>query len=191
MTGLTTSPEYVNAGSLITWTGQFGSFLLSKGASDLIATVGAYLKNNYNLMVQSSSNNISGYGLGSGSITLYLMTAIDRGDGETDDGLTDILNNVNDAFSNSGDAVVSSALTSYTPASQDGSVATSTTVANQSTAVQNAAAAALLPAPSSSGSPTDWFSQLQSNLESGGIGLIIGAAAVVGLVIYISIPKAV
>lgn len=180
------SPEYVNAGSRVTWTGQFGSFLFSAGADPLIADVTARLKNNFNLCVESSSNNISAGGLGTGSITLSVRTDIDRGDGETDDGLTDILNNINDTFRAVGDAPTASALNNYTAApSNDSSsgpqqaVTISTGTQAQTVAQQNAAA------PKSSSS--SWWDSLTGNLAAGSMGFVIGGAAVVVVIIVILI----
>lgn len=181
------SPEYVNAGSRMVWTGQFGTFLFSKGPTDLIAAVAALLKNNYSLAVESSQNNIAYGGLGNGSITLSLRTDIDRGDGETDDGLSDIGNNCADTFKSQGFSVSAWGITNYTPANSDGSTDNSqivnTGAATKTVAQQNAEN------PSSSG--ITWWDKLTGELAAGSVGLLVGGVLVVGLLLYVGLrPQA-
>jgi len=178
------SPEYVSSGSRMQWTGQFGSFLLSKGPTDLIASVTALLKNNYALAVERSSNNIDYGGLGSGSITLYLRTDQDRGDGETDDGLTDIGQNVNDSFQSQGFLPSAWGITNYVPASTDGSTSNSTVIntgAATQTVEQQTAASANTNATSGLGS---WWDNLTGKVEAASVGVVIGGAVAVGLLIF-------
>lgn len=180
------SPEYVNSGSRMTWTGSFGTFLFSKGPTDLIAAVSALLKNNYSLVVERSDNNIAYGGLGNGSITLYLRTDIDRGDGETDDGLSDIGGNVSNAFASQGFTVAGWGIDNYMPASSDGSTGSSPTIgtgtAQQTVAQQNA---------NKTTNTISWWDKLTGELAVGSVGLLVGGVLVIGLLLYVGLrPQA-
>jgi hypothetical protein len=170
------SPEYVEAGSRIVWTGQFPSFLVaaSETPNDAITRVGTYLRNNYNLIIERSDNGISWGGLGGGSITLYLRTDIDRGDGDSDDGLTDILGNVCQAFQNIGDPPITAVINSYTKPSG--------TKQNTGT-----------PLPPVSDTPRDsstsWWDQFVGKVEAGSLGFVIGSIAVVALIVVVAVKS--
>jgi phage shock protein PspC (stress-responsive transcriptional regulator) len=186
------SPEYVNAGSRVTWTGQLHTTLLYATIASTIQSVSSTLLNNNSLVVEKVDNNI---GLsGSGSVTLYLRTDSDRGDGENDDGLTDILNNVNDAFRANGVTVEASALNNYQPANADGTGSSgpvNTGTAQTTVAQQNAAAAANAgPTSGVFGGISDWWNKTVTQVEAGSIGFVIGGVAVVGFIIYLSVRKA-
>lgn len=184
------SPEYVSAGSRMTWTGQFGSFMvpnsswvLPQSANDVIAAVASKLQNAFQLAVERSENNVSALGLGSGSITLYLRTDSDRGNGETDDGLTDILTNVNDAFKQVGYDVVGSSIGSYTPApAPNGAVQPTITTGTplQTVTQQNANS------PVSTGS---WWDGLVSKVETGSVGFILGGVAVIVIILVVVVKS--
>lgn len=190
------SPEYVNAGSRVTYTGQFDNILLYATITDVIQGVGSYLLNSYNLTVEKADNNISI--TGSGSVTLSLRTNIDRGDGETDDGLTDILNNVNDAFNKWNCTPTASGLNQYVPAAQDGSNGSSgavntgtplTTVTQQAAVAAAAATNPNNPSTSWWSSLTGGFSNTVSQIEAGSVGIVIGAVVVIGALVYLSIRE--
>lgn len=181
------TPEYVSSGSRMVWTGQFSGVPLSVGPSDLIAAVASTLANNYQLVVEKSDNNYSALTSSPTSITLYLRTDIDRGDGETDDGLTDILNNVNDAFKTNIGALslynptlMSSSINSYTPApTQDNPAPVMQTTG---TPLQTTAQVV-----ASQPASTNWWDSLTTKLEAGSVGFLVGGAVVVGLVIYMMV----
>jgi hypothetical protein len=179
------SPEYVSSGSRMTWTGGFGSFLFSKGPSDLISSVSALLKNNYALIIERYDSGISAGGLGSGSMTLYLRTDQDRGDGETDDGLTDIGQNVRDTCASQGFPPSSWAIDNYQPANTDGSTSTQVikTGTAQKTVEQNTAA------DKSTSSVTSWWDNLTGKLEAGSVGVLIGGAVVIGLILFLAVKQ--
>lgn len=176
------SPEYVSAGSRMVWTGQFPNFLMAAAETpnDAINKVGAYLRNNYSLIVEKADNGISWGGAGGGSITLHLRTDIDRGDGESDDGLTDILGNVNNAFELVGDAPLSAVINSYTSAATKESVNTNAPLPTVPEQQQQQKDIDISNAP-------NWFDQLTAKLEAGSIGIVIGAVAVVGILIYVTV----
>jgi hypothetical protein len=181
------SPEYVNAGSRVVWTGEFSS-LFWKNPADAIIAVSSYLLNNYNLVVEASAYNESYAGLGESQITLHLKTNIDRGDGETDDGLTDILSNVNEAFTSvGGNKLITSSLNSYASAAADGSNSAGATVntgSPQPTVEQIKASVA-----STAASGGSWWGNLVGQVEAGTTGFVFGAVAVVGLLIYLSLHE--
>jgi hypothetical protein len=180
------TPEYVNAGSRVVWTGQFSNLALGLVLSSVIQAVGSALLNQYNLIIEKADNNI---GLtGQGSVTLYLRTDIDRGDGESDDGLTDILRNVNDAFSQQHATPNASALSNYSPASQDGSGANGTI--NTGTPLDTVARQNQVAAITDGGGISGWWNGLVSKAEYGSIGFVIGGLAVVGVIIYFSLKQA-
>lgn len=183
------SPEYVNAGSRMTWTGQFGGSQRALALGDVagvIQAVTSTLFNTVQLTVEKVDQNISTFG--SGSVTLYLRTNIDRGDGEQDDGLTDILANVRDAFALANAAPLNGGvINNYTPADQNGNAATGAiqtgtpliTVKDQK-----------ISEPSGPGwSLSAWWDKTVGQVEAGGIGIIVGAVAVVGVLIYFSVRQ--
>lgn len=184
------TPEYVNAGSRVVWTGQFNGVLLYGATNDVIQGVVSDLLNNYQLSVEKQDNNISLFST-DGAITLYLRTNIDRGDGETDDGLTDILNNVNDAFTRQHATPTTASLSQYTPASQDGSGASGAinTGTPLATVQQQQVAAAKTSSPSD-WSLSGWWDKTVAQVEAGSVGFIVGGVAVIGVIVYLSVRKA-
>lgn len=180
------SPEYVSAGSRMVWTGQFGGGVLPWSPDEISAAIKSSLANKYSLAVEKEVNNIPWLALSTGSITLYLRTDIDRGDGETDDGLTDILHNVDDEFKAEHAPLVTSVLNSYTPPanpqqSGGGAGATVNTGAVLKTVDQQVATGAgPINNPISS-----WWDGLVSKVEAGSVGFAVGAIAVVSLIIVI------
>lgn len=187
------SPEYVSSGSRMTWTGSFSggkafnenSFEMPWDIGSVLATVTSNLANKYQLVIEKTENNIASIGFGGGSITLSLRTDIDRGDGETDDGLTDILNNVNDEFRALSCPFVTAVLNDYTPPanpqqSGGGAGATVNTGAPVKTVDQQNVAK---PAASNN----HWYDSLLGKVEAGSVGFIIGSVAVVGLIIALMV----
>jgi hypothetical protein len=175
----------------MTWTGQFGGSQRALALGDVagvIQSVTANLMNNYNLTVEKVDQNIGI--LGSGSVTLYLRTNIDRGNGEDDDGLTDILANVRDAFTNANAAPQNGGvLNNYTPADQNGNAATG--MVQTGTPLPTVKDQKVANPP---GTDTGWFSGLGvwwdktvGEIEAGSIGLVVGAVAVVGILVYFSV----
>jgi hypothetical protein len=181
------SPQYVSEGDQMVYSGQFGPFLFSKGPTQLVADVTATLQNTYHLAVQKYENSVSDYGLGTGTITLHLESLIDRGDGEQDDGLTDILNNVNDAFRKDGYSPAGSAISQYTPAPTTDPV-TGASIPQAPIATNSPLPTAEQSNAAKTSNPTDsWWSKLVGQVEAGSIGVVIGSAAVIGLLIYLSV----
>lgn len=174
------SPEYVSEGSRMTWTGQFSSFLMmaSETPNDAVSKVAASLKNMYNLIVEKSENGISWLGAGGGSITLYLRSDMDRGDGEQDDGLSDILGNVNAAFDAINCPVITAVINDYTPAD---------TGAIQKTGVPLATVTEQQRQDAANNPPSgnSWWDNITGKLEAGSIGIVIGGAAVVVVLIVL------
>lgn len=177
------TPEYVSEGSRIVWTGQFGSTATANTwaltSSGMIQDVSAVLWNLYKLAVEKSDNGLSWGGLGGGSITLYLRTDQDRGDGEVDDGLTDILNNVADAFKNAGYPPINATINSYTPADNSGRGTVNTGTPLKTVPQQTADKP---DAPS-------WWDQLIGKVEAGSIGFILGGVAVVGIIVLVIVKS--
>jgi len=177
------SPEYVSEGSRVTWTGQFGSTATANTwaltSSGMIQDVSAVLWNNYKLAVEKSENGMSYGGLGGGSITLYLRTDIDRGDGEVDDGLTDIMGNVADAFKQVGMPCINCSLNNYTPADSSGRG-----TVNTGTPLKT------VPQQTSENKPSpSWWDDFVNKVEAGSIGFILGGVAVVGLIIIVVVKS--
>lgn len=177
------SPEYVSEGSRVVWTGQFGSTATANTwaltSSGMIQDVSAVLWNSYKLAVEKSDNGLSWGGLSGGSVTLYLRTDQDRGDGEVDDGLTDILNNVSDAFKQIGFPCVNCSINKYTPAdnSSRGTVNTGTPLATVQQQTANDK-----PSPS-------WWDQFIGKVEAGSMGFILGGVAVVALIVVVVVKS--
>lgn len=183
------TPEYVNAGSRVVWTGQFNGVMLYGATGDVIQGVVSELLNSYQLSVEKQDNNISLFST-DGSITLYLRTNIDRGNGETDDGLTDILNNVNDAFTHQHATPTTASLSQYTPANVDGGTASGAinTGTPLATVQQQQVAAAKTNSPNE-WSLSGWWDKTVAQVEAGSVGFIIGGLAVVGVIIFIAVHK--
>lgn len=179
------SAEYVSAGSRMVWTGQFPNFFMaaSQTPNDAIQMVAAYLRNNYQLVVEKADNGITWQGFGSGSITLHLRTDIDRGDGEQDDGLTDILGNVNQAFENFNNPVLAAVINSYTSAATHDSVNTKAPLPTVPEQQRQEKDVTISSTPS-------WWDDLVTKVEAGSIGLVLGAGAVVAVIIYFSVKSA-
>lgn len=172
------SPEYVSAGSRMTWTGQFGAnYSYHLTLADVIQAAASVLSNNYLLAVERNDNGVSWGGLGSGSITLSLRTDQDRGDGETDDGLTDILNNVSDAFKQVGYPPINAVINNYTPADNSGRGTINTGTPLKTVPQQEAD-------KPKDNSPS-WWDQLVSKVEAGSIGFALGGIAVVALIVVV------
>jgi hypothetical protein len=84
---------------------------------DAINSVSAYLKNNYNLIVEDYT-----FGSGFDSVSLRLVTNMDRGSAGSDDGAADIKSNVDDSWANTltvsgtggGQGLISSSITVVT-----------------------------------------------------------------------------
>lgn len=170
------------------WTGQFGpfinpstSFTQPRMVDDVVQKVASTLSNNYSLAVEKSSDNVSWAGLGSGSVTLNLRTDVDRGDGEGDDGLTDILNNVSDAFRMLGYPPKNASINNYTPADNSGR-GTVNTGTPLKTAEQQAADK---PADNSK----SWWDEFVNKVEAGSIGFVLGGVAVVALIIVVVVKS--
>jgi hypothetical protein len=181
------SPEYVNAGSRVVWTGEFSS-LFWKNPADAIIAVSSYLLNNYNLVVEATAYHETYEGLGTSQITLHLKTNIDRGDGETDDGLTDILSNVNEAFTSvGGNKLVSSSLNNYSSAAADGSNSAGATVNTGSPQPTVEQIKASVAATTASGG--HWYDNLIGQVAAGSTGFIFGAVAVVGVLVYLTLRE--
>ncbi len=187
------SPEYVSSGSRMTWTGQFSSgrafnehFAAPWDVGSIIAAVTSSLANKYQLVVEKSVDNISSIGFGGGSITLSLRTDIDRGDGENDDGLTDILNNVNDEFRAESTPFTNAVINNYTPPADPqqtgGGAPKSGTTINTGVPL---ATVDQQDAAKPTASNTHWYDSFLGKLEAGSVGVLIGAAVVVGLVIAV------
>lgn len=175
------SPEYVSAGSRITWTGQFsGGVPWSPG--DVISGITSHLSNKYQLAVEKSDNNISWVGVGGGSITLWLRTDSDRGDGEADDGLTDILNNVSDEFKAYNAPLTNASINNYTPADSSGRGTINTGTQLKTTTQQNA------DKPNQPSAPS-WWDQFIGKIEAGSVGFVIGGVAVVAIIIVVVVKS--
>lgn len=185
------SPEYVSSGSRVTYTGKFGSWLLSapETPTDTIKKVGDYLRNNYQLILEKSTNGITWLSSG-GSITLVFRTDIDRGDGEQDDGLSDILANVNEAFMTLGHDPINSVLNNYHPAPNPAQPSAAPSVIDT-----GAALPVVVPTPTNTTSSSDnsgigeWFSGLFTKLEAGSIGFVFGAVAIIGVGVYLAVRE--
>jgi hypothetical protein len=159
---------------------------------DAIAAVGAYLKNHYNLVIERSDNGTNWTGT-SGSLTLYLRTDMDRGDGESDDGLTDIGGNVSDAFKVNGFPCLSWAINNYTANNGDGSTSTVQVNTQSTTVSQDDAKKA---AAAAQEKPFDLLSFLGlggvgTTFAAGGVGLLVGGVLAIGVIIFLMVqPKA-
>lgn len=185
------TPEYVTAGSRMNWTGQFNSgsvtdwtaafkeAILFASPYDAVASISTQLKNNFSLIVESSDNGLN-WDNSSGKITLHLRTDIDRGDGETDDGLSDIGGNVSDAFNAAGFPVDSWAITSYQRQASDGSTQKVSTGTSQTDVTQT---------PSGTSSVSTWWDKVTGEVAAGSIGLVIGGAVVIGLLIFLAVKS--
>lgn len=88
---------YVLAGTRLTYTGNFDGHEFDVLAPmDAINSISAYLKNNYNLVVENYS-----FGAGFLNVVLNLISNMDRGTSTgNDDGVADIQSNVDDAWGN-------------------------------------------------------------------------------------------
>lgn len=185
--------EYVSAGSRMQWTGQFPNLvdvIANRGPAGIVGFIASNLLNKYNLVVERYDNSLGTTGLAAGSITLYLRTDSDRGNGETDDGLSDILKNVDDEFANDGHVVSSSSLNNYTPApSQDNTApATINTGSPQQTAAQENAQRLANTGTLGTGTGIGgWFTGIVGQVEAGSIGVVIGAVLVVGVLVYLTV----
>lgn len=182
------SPEYVSAGSRMVWHGEFHNWLtsFSESPTQAIIDVQAYLKNNYSLIVERSVNNV-GFGTGTGTIDLYLRTDIDRGDGETDDGLTDIQNNVNDAFSKQvGVPVLGSTITNYQSAATGPTTPPDMNPGNDSGGSDKKGCTSTDFAFDNLGC---WWDDLTKKVEAGTIGFAIGAVVVIGVIVFLSVKS--
>ncbi len=162
---------YIVQGTRLTWVGDFaaGTFL-SAFSVDAVNQAGAYLKNNYSLIIEDShESNESIFGhLGAGTITLNLRTDIDRGD------LEDVRGNVMEAFSAIGINFASSRIIDY---KSPGAIVKTNTGAEADNSQ----------ADSSNGSPLGWFDKLKMQIEAGSIGFVVGVVVIVGVGIYIAV----
>ncbi len=108
----------VPAGTRLTWVGEFsatGYHFWPNSIPDTISQVGDNLLSQYAITVESVHTDFPILPTRKGTITLELLESMDRGDGVTDDGLTDIRGNVDSAFSNlAGEAPAASRITDYT-----------------------------------------------------------------------------
>lgn len=189
MAVLATGAEYVAAGSRMTYSAQFPNlkdFLANLGPAGIVAKIGSNLKNKYNLDVEKFDNGVGISGFTPGSITLYLRTNIDRGDGDTDDGLTDILGNVNDEFRLDGHEPTSSVINDYTPAPSDAQP--TPTVVHSGAALPTVQTIQEQAAKNNPDGPS-WWDQLTGKLEAGTVGFTIGAVVIVGLLIFVAVKQ--
>lgn len=89
---------FVSSGSTLIWVGQFASWSFDTlSLDDAVSQVSAYLKNSYNLIVTDYEDTLDSDS-GAGAVTLTLQTGMDRGDTDSDDGVSDVKSNVDDAW---------------------------------------------------------------------------------------------
>jgi len=188
---------FVPAGTRLTWVGDFsGTDFLWSTISDREKNVAAQLKNSYNLDVESCSDNYGTIYSSQFSITAHLLTNIDR---NSDD---DIRGNVQDAFTNEGATPVGARITSYTLPKNSPHSGNSPVGVPQQTGAP--------PADNTSDTPgthdeCSFWQRLTgdtssclvkaddftwSKFGSGATGLIIGAVATIGLVIFLVVREA-
>jgi hypothetical protein len=116
---------FVAAGTRLNWIGNFSADAFSnQSAVDAVQAVAAGLKNKYNLIIERSNPSISAGASQASTISLDLLTNMDRGNGS--DGMVDIQGNVDDEFALVGNANDDSNITITS------SVAVSTTTVNTS-----------------------------------------------------------
>jgi hypothetical protein len=170
------------------WSGKFGSgtvsdfidSLFAPSINNVLTAVRNSLANSYQLAVENY--NIQNNWNDTGTVTLNLRTDQDRGDGETDDGLTDIQGNVDNAFAAAGLPVLASGITSYSAATSDGKTGNP-----QATGVATPTAP---PDGNTKPGGPSWLDSLLGKVEAGSVGVVIGGAIVIGLLIYLSVRKA-
>jgi hypothetical protein len=180
---------FVPAGSRLTWAGDFGDLaFFAASSTDQIAAVGGTLKNNYNLIVERAHDGVGGFAnLSGGTITLDLRSEMDRGNGSN--GVDDIRGNVADAFAFWGSACAASRIisTNLVPSKAGQPIV-------QNTGPQDTGAPKEAPNPpapdNTSSSWSTWWDNLTGKIEAGSIGLVLGGAIVIGLVLYLSVKSA-
>lgn len=179
----TTSPDYVLAGTRCTYVANWnetGVLVWTSGVQDLLGQISAALQNQYQLKVESSQVQAPAVAVGSltETITLKLYSGQDR------NSINDIQGNVDDLFAQLAARPDSSAISSVTP--PGGSA-------------QNTGAPAAPGQPGSSpslggndqssggGAFSSWWDKLTTQVEAGSIGLVVGAAAVIGLIVFLAV----
>ena len=191
---------FAPAGTRLVYVADFdGSAFVITSVSSLIQEVGATLKNNFNIQIESSrQNGFAGLGTGNVTLTLNLISNMDRGNGS--DGVQDIQGNVDMAFQTAGSwgvstAVINSRITSYTlpkaQLTQTGAPPPPPVQVNVATDAANAVKNLLgVDTTNPDGSKkTSWLDDLITKLEFAGAGLLLGAVAVVGFIIFIVVEE--
>lgn len=162
------------AGTRCTWQGQWSLntwqyLTASVVPTDAMSSASSYLETNAHMAVEASHVDKPGAAAigGTYTVTLQVRTLIDRGD------LDDIRADIEHAF-----------FVSSLQALPDSSSVTNYTLPNSVTHPTGAPAANTAPdtPPGSS-----WWDTFIAQLEGGSVGFIVGAVAVVGLIIYISV----
>jgi hypothetical protein len=94
---------FIAAGTRLNWVGNFSADAFSnQSAVDAVQAVAAGLKNKYNLIIERSNPSMSAGASQASTISLDLLTNMDRGNGS--DGMVDIQGNVDDEFALVGNA---------------------------------------------------------------------------------------
>lgn len=174
---------YVPAGSRLTWTGNFGTLAFALGFSGIMQAVSAQLQNNYALVVESENDTLGLTGIEGGSVTLHVLTNIDRGG--TSDGIEDIRGNISDTFAANNVSVQGSSITDYKLAAGTNPISGDVVAATPTTAT---GAPVPIPQATPSSNPFgSWWDKFTTQAAAGSIGFIIGGVAVVGLLVYMAV----
>lgn len=176
---------FVPSGSRLSWAGDFSpTAFMSESSTDAIQFVGSQLRNKYNLIVERAHNGMGWGDFASGTITLDLRSDMDRGNGSN--GVEDIRGNVQDEFANAGNACNSSRIISTTIAGQKQQTGAPSDEPDKSGNPNSDSCSGVFDCLTSGEFSSAW-DNLTNQIEAGSIGLIIGAAVVIGVVVYISL----